>query len=273
MTERRITAVKCPNCKSDIPEEASFCLRCFTRVNSPEKAVVSSKKRYYNKKYTLILSFCTVIIAVGIGCTLVRAGSADKAVLLPSENATPSQPTAVAQVQTESASEADTDAESTSAVQSVETASIQTTASPITDATVPSTASPSTAAPSTDTTTSAAKSKTAESSNTKEKVSETTKKKKAQIVIADGVLKAYPKSKKNTSYEIPYKVKRIENGAFSKNKYLKTLKFSKRMNVKCDYGNLVKSLPNLKTVYIYPGTTADVEGIQYFSGKRVVYYD
>ena len=86
--------------------------------------------------------------------------------------------------------------------------------------------------------------------------------------ISGSVLKKYPTDKKDSTYEIPYKVKKISRGAFD-NKYITTLKFSSREDVECDYNELFRSMPNLKTIYIYAGTTADLDGKQYFHGKII----
>ncbi|MBQ7740226.1 MAG: hypothetical protein IJT65_03225 [Eubacterium sp.] len=100
----------------------------------------------------------------------------------------------------------------------------------------------------------------------------TTKQASRKIVIKNGRLISYPAGLKNSSYTIPYDVKSIEKDAFKGNKYLKKIKFSKRETLNCDWNNLFRCLPNLDTIYIYAGTNADTEGMQYFSGE-IVYYD
>ena len=87
------------------------------------------------------------------------------------------------------------------------------------------------------------------------------------------MLKKYPSSRKSSSYTVPYEVKEISKDAFKDNKYLKTLKFSKRADLKCNWDNLFASLSGLETIYIYAGTSADTQGMQFFTGEIVYYYD
>ena len=94
-----------------------------------------------------------------------------------------------------------------------------------------------------------------------------------KVVISGSVLSDYPNSKQDSSYTIPYTVTSISSGAFHGNPYLKSLKFSKRTNVSCNWSNLFANLPNLEKIYIYTGTSADTQGMQYFDGEIIYYYD
>lgn len=94
-----------------------------------------------------------------------------------------------------------------------------------------------------------------------------------QVVFDGSVLTDYPNARTDSSYTIPYSVTSIASGAFHGNSYLRTLKFSKRTNLSCNWSNLFANLPNLETIYIYTGTSADTQGMQYFDGEIIYYYD
>ena len=94
-----------------------------------------------------------------------------------------------------------------------------------------------------------------------------------KVVINGSMLSDYPNSKQDSSYTIPYSVTSISADAFHGNTYLHSLKFSKRVNVSCNWSNLFASLPNLEKIYIYTGTSADTQGMQYFDGEIIYYYD
>lgn len=93
------------------------------------------------------------------------------------------------------------------------------------------------------------------------------------VSISSGTLSDYPNTKQDSFYAIPYGVSTIATGAFHGNAYLRTLKFSKRANLNCNWSNLFANLPNLSTIYIYAGTSADTQGMQYFDGEIIYYYD
>jgi len=114
-------------------------------------------------------------------------------------------------------------------------------------------------------------SETTSQQQTTKRITTTTESK--EVIITSGVLKRYPAAKSSKSYTVPYQVKRIADGAFEVNTHLTSLKFSKRENLECDWSRLFSALPNLKTIYIYPGTTADTLGMQYFDGEIIYYYD
>lgn len=247
---------RCPKCGGYLPKNASFCMHCCNLVSV--RTVPANKEIKPKKTKWLILSSAIVLLAVvciiyGNSKTQSNKTVQEHTVVTVSEFAETSQSTS------------ETTAKETTATTSSTTKAAET---------VPSTV------PSTEEVTSAliiyetAEQTTEQKTTVKTK--KTTKKPtgtKQDVEIQNGTLISYPKNKKTSIYTIPYSVKSIKKGAFRGNKYIKKLKFSKRENVKCDWNDLFSSLPNLKTIYIYAGTNADTEGMQYFGGEIVYYYD
>lgn len=247
---------KCPNCGQNIPEEASFCLHCFSPQNvTPIKLIEEKKKKPKAVIFSalialLIITLVTVIICVGG----LKNDDNDKG---QSTERTTASSTVTTKRQT-----------TTKKVSTTENTTVTeiTTAKPTSDTT--STEHTSTATSTEDISTKKATTKltTTKKATTSEKTSS------PSVIINGNTLMNYPAERKNTTYTIPYDVTKIANNAFNGNKYIKTLKFSKREMIECDWNNLFSNLPNLEAVYVYPGTSADLEGLQYFDGE-IVYYD
>lgn len=249
---------KCPNCGNTLPEEASFCLHCFTQLNvTPLEPIEKSN----NKSKDFIVLFSFVLCAVILASTFICVHN--------SKNHNDAVASSFKQVTTIITTKQTT-------TKKAEVTQKTTTAKTTTEI-VTTTASTTTSTNAVSTTKNQKITKTATKQNTTAKT--TTKKATtiktttvAYVIIDDGTLKYYPADRTNPSYSVPYGVTKIAGNAFNNNKYLKTLKFSKREAVECDWNNLFSSLPNLETVYVYPGTSADIDGLQYFDGE-IVYYD
>lgn len=92
------------------------------------------------------------------------------------------------------------------------------------------------------------------------------------VVTSGSKIVYYPPGKTNSTYTISYDITEIQANAFKDNRHLRSIRFSKRENLKCNWTNLFSSVPNLNAIYIYPGTSADLNGIQHFDGE-IIYYD
>lgn len=247
---------KCPNCGNALPEEASFCLHCFTPLNVTPLDISEAGKNKSKKFFVLILfALCAVILISTFICVHNSKSHND--------NTTTSakQTTTISTSTTKQTTTKKTEAVQKTTVAKSTTKIISTTAS-TTDV-------------------SSSKQQKTTKATTKQTTTKKTTTKKATtikttalspVIIDGGTLTNYPAGRANSSYTVPYSVTKIAGDAFNNNKYLKTLKFSKREAVECDWSNLFSSLPNLETVYVYPGTSADLEGLQYFDGE-IVYYD
>lgn len=235
---------KCPNCGNALPEEASFCMHCFTPLNTTPLESSELGKNKSKKFIVLIYSaLCAVILVSTLICVHNSKGHNDAATSS-SKQVTTISTVATRQATTEKAS--------------------TTKNTTLTEST--------TAKPTSTTTTAVQTTKTTTKLTTTKKATTIKTTAVAPVIIDDGTLKYYPADRTNSSYTVPYNVTKIAGNAFNNNKHLKTLKFSKRETVDCDWRNLFSSLPNLETVYVYPGTSADLEGLQYFDGE-IVYYD
>lgn len=234
---------KCPNCGNALPEEASFCMHCFTPLNITPLESSESGKNKPKRFFVLILfALCAVILVSTLICVHNSKGHNDAA---------------------------------TTSSKQVTTISTSTTRQATTqkvEATQKTTVSKSTTAKPTSTTTTALQTTKTTKLTTTKKATTIKTTVAPPVIIEGGILTNYPADRTNSSYTVPYNVTKIAGNAFNNNKHLKTLKFSKRETVDCDWHNLFSSLPNLETVYVYPGTSADLEGLQYFDGE-IVYYD
>ena len=250
---------RCPNCGSDLPEEASFCLDCFTPLNvTPIITKESSKKQPKGIIYLILaIVFVSALVSVLIVSTTAKKQD---------NSTTQSTTTAAAMAIKVTTSKQSTTKKTVSTEKSTATDSTAETESTTTSTTESTTKATTTTKP----TTTKKKSTTKAVTTTKRAIT-TEKTTTPSVVINEGTLVSYPPDKTSSTYKIPYNVKKINNNAFN-NKYIKTIKFSKRETVECDWANLFSCLPNLKTVYVYPGTSADLEGLQYFDGE-IVYYD
>ncbi|MGN1421689.1 MAG: hypothetical protein ACI4XC_09255 [Eubacterium sp.] len=251
---------KCPYCGQSIPEEASFCLHCFTPLNIVKYSDSEDNGKSKNAITAIVFSIIIIVVLTAVLTCSISKINNDKAAAIYSGNSS--------QISTEE------NISDTATFSTKETATEKITTKKATDSKEASTASE--ASKSTSATTekqTTIKESTPKKSETKAtvKATEKTTTSVPAVVISNGILSKYPSDRKNKSYTIPYDVTRIEKNAFN-NKYIKTLTFSKRENVECDWANLFAGLKNLETVYVYPGTSADLEGLQYFDGE-IVYYD
>lgn len=235
---------KCPSCGNALPEEASFCMRCFTPLNiTPLESSDSGK----NKSKNFIIFVFLVLCAIVLISTLFYSYNLK--------------------------SHDDTTTFSVKQVTTMSTATTKQTTTKKDLTTENTTVTESTTAKPTSTTTTAVQTTKTTTKLTTTKKATTIKTTVAPPVVIDGsILTNYPADRTNSSYTVPYNVTKIASNAFNNNIHLKTLRFSKRETVECDWHNLFLNLPNLETVYVYPGTSADLEGLQYFDGE-IVYYD
>lgn len=275
----------CPHCGSELPEESRFCLSCMQYTVQPE-IPKSDEQPTKKKKHPALVSIVAGVILLCAAATMLGSylKNSEKTQALPS-------PPESAIIQTTESSLAvpaeavQQPSETLSGEPSSEEASLAVTQ----DNPQPSSATQSTSnnrdsgnsasggssasgnaegtgsgggttAPTT------TQSVTPQTSvvTTEKSITEAD-----QIVITGGVLRHYPATATNQSYEIPYGVTKIADNAFSGNKYITSLTFSDRETLDCNYANLFNSLPNLNTIYIYPGTSPDLDGKQYFWGKVV----
>ncbi len=246
---------KCPHCNRPMPKGSSFCMYCFRNVNKLKEPDINQSRRNIRPALTVLVA--VVLIAITAGSITIAAKSYDS-------DKTEAQSTAQAATVTEAA---------TQSVSYTETTTEKATSS--------TTATEKATATTTEKTSEEATSETVEDVVTQSEKALTKKITRKvttatvsnKVIISSGVLKKYPASKNSASYTIPYDVKKISDNAFEVNRNLKTLKFSKRENLDCNWDKLFSALPNLKTIYIYPGTSADTRGMQYFDGEIIYYYD
>lgn len=237
---------KCCNCGEALPEEASFCLHCFTPLNVvplESQETINKKSNKYIKYILIVLCGTILISTITIMCFLNSKNGND----------TTLSPT-------------DKQAVTTGLSTTKTTETTQNTTVANTDTKVSSTTKQK------NTTKSTTQQTTTEKATTTKKATTVKTTQTPKIIVSNGTLVNYPNSRTNSSYSIPYNVTKISNNAFNNNKHIKSLRFSKREKVECNWSNLFSSLPNLETVYVYPGTSADLEGLQYFDGE-IIYYD
>lgn len=245
---------KCPNCSNALPEEASFCMHCFTPLNVTPQELNENKTGNSKKIIVLILFVLCAVIFISTFICVHNSKNHDDSKYISTEHTTTINTATTEQTTTKKAV----------AIQKT-TVTKSTTKSTSTSTTVASTSMQQK-------TTKATTKQASTKINTTKKATTIKPTSPPPVVIEGGTLSNYPADRTSSSYTIPNSVTRISGDAFNNNKYLKTLKFSKRETVDCDWRNLFLSLPNLETVYIYPGTSADLEGLQYFDGE-IVYYD
>lgn len=273
-------AQKCPYCGSELPEESRFCMSCMQYTVPPEAlAFDTADGSNKNSHRRILLPLVLLLIFAASAIGILHLKNTDKPV---AEN--PSASVAAVTEETGSTTVSDETVVSDTTNETV-TGDTTSTTTPLQSETAPSssptpagtTASGSggnSAGSSDNTTTATTKAAT---QGTTKKATTTTEKKitssqteeAEKIVISSGILKHYPATATNTHYTIPHSVTKIADNAFSGNKYITSLEFSSRENLDCNYANLFNSLPNLNTIYIYPGTSPDLEGKQYFWGKVV----
>jgi hypothetical protein len=250
-------AKKCQNCKQELPEEAVFCLHCFKSLNTysldDKIANEINVKQHPTKSKVICICVIAIVILSIITTSLLVESHNNKVISVNAETVTNNISIATENTKTTvKQDEVNTTTQPTTTTQ-------QTSSTQLTSETQSTTTEQTTLSDTTATTTTKATTKVTTTVSSK-------------VVIEKNVLVDYPSNKKSESYSIPYSVTKISANAFNNNKYLKSLKFSKQENIDCDFENLFKNLPNLETVYIYPGTNADLEGLKYFDGE-IVYYD
>lgn len=239
---------KCPHCGERIPEEAKYCLKCMNYTVELSNPITDQKSKKNNKsKIILICVSILVIIAAAISILISKVSSSS-----PKDDETVSSNSISTSISNNSQSSSNLNEITSNNTETSEASTTQTTTETKTETTTTTTTS---TVPITETTTLA-----------------TTATKKAtsapKPIINNGILESYPSGIKKSSYKIPYSVKSISPNAFH-NKHLKTLYFSNRENLECDWASLFYGLPKLQTIYIYPGTSVDIDGKQYFKGKIV----
>lgn len=255
---------KCPHCGCDLPKSAAFCMHCFS-VIAPQSAPYPEKVK--RRKFTgAVIGLCLLVLV----CSTVTALALSRQ----------TQPPLLSS-ETESIFDSDTTAfpsvtllqeNGSDAPESTPTTALETIPADSTAAFEQTTAATTTSAvanPAGTTTQQAATTKATTQKSTTAKSEEATP---AEVMISDGTLTYYPADKKDRSYTIPYSVSTISRNAFN-NPYLQTLTFSKRERLSCDWENLFAGLPNLKAIYIYAGTDADTQGMHYFDGEIIYYYE
>lgn len=255
---------KCPHCSHPLPEEARFCMHCMRyTLELLDPPPVKSKK--HRSKAVIFAAAAAVIITTAI--IILTAYSQPKTI--PTASPTKNEENITTAVHT-SAVVTSKKTKSTEKATEIPTEEL-------TDKKADEAGAMDKRVTEEDTTTSTHSYKKAKADNSTsekvtkkrtEKTEKTDKKADSAPIIKDGVLIKYPDDLEADSYTIPHKVKSIKDGAFS-NKHLKSLYFSDREKLECDYEKLFSGLPSLQIVYIYPGTTADKEGKIYFSGEIV----
>lgn len=237
---------KCPHCGQPMPKSSSFCMHCMQSIYEKDYQLKQNKKS--NKNAVIICVLAAVIAVSGIlAFVIIRHKKASENLLPVSAVSTSATETSAQLTTTQKAPETTTKKaakKKTKKEKKKATTAAQTT---VVKEIIYETAPKPTKAPSTT------------ASN--------------KVVINGGVLSDYPNSKKDSSYTVPYSVTSISSGAFHGNTHLKSLKFSKRTNLSCNWSNLFANLPNLEKIYIYTGTSADTQGMQYFDGEIIYYYD
>ena len=244
---------KCPHCGKPLPKASSFCMYCMHAIHEKDIAPKPRKKRKRSVMIALI-SLLIIILSGSLAFVLIRnkpvkTETSVRVSTTAVTTVTQSAAQTTAAPKTTAKKETATKKETTAKKKT--TAKIVTTAAPTEAATVTQPQPQTTQAPATRAATTASNA----------------------VSINGGTLSDYPNTKQDSFYAIPYGVSTIATGAFHGNAYLQTLKFSKRANLNCNWSNLFANLPNLSTIYIYAGTSADTQGIQYFDGEIIYYYD
>lgn len=220
---------KCPNCNEYIPDEASFCMNCFTKI-SP---VISEKSNENNKNKKIFSSkiFLTILaILIISGCaTFVLCNQ------IGSNNITPSSSTTLNNVTKNTSSTAEI-ISTTSNATTVATSSASTTNTTTTTSTVTTTTNPTT-----------------EKTTTKKETTQPSGTMKYSSYGNGVVITSYSGNESNII--IPDKIEgktvnAVSENAFSNNKYIKSITFEegsspKTLNIKSNAFNNLSSLTTL----------------------------
>ena len=91
------------------------------------------------------------------------------------------------------------------------------------------------------------------------------------VLYQKNTLIFYPPAKKDVSFTIPETVTSLKEGAFNHARFT-TLTFNKSSTFECDWKALFAALSQLESIRVYPGSSADLVGAQYFTGE-IVYYE
>ena len=237
----------CPHCGKPLPKASSFCMYCMHAIHEKDIAPKPRKKR----KRSVMIAFISLLIIIlsgSIAFVLIRNKPVKAET---SVRVSTTAVTIVTQSATQTTTAKKTTAKKETATKKKKAAKKETTTAPTEAAVVTQPQPQTTQAPATRAATTASNA----------------------VNINGGTLSDYPNTKQDSFYAIPYEVSSIATGAFHGNAYLRTLKFSKRATLSCNWSNLFANLPNLTTIYIYAGTTADTQGMQYFDGEIIYYYD
>lgn len=237
---------KCPHCGKPLPKASSFCMYCMHGIHERE-IVLKPEKMHKRSVMIILISLLFIILGGSIAFVLIYGKSAKEETTLTASTATVTSATETA---TQATTAKTTTAKKAATKKETKTTAATTEAAAVTQAQTQPQARQA-PAPTTKAATTASNA----------------------VSISGGTLSDYPNTKQDSFYAIPYGVSTIATGAFHGNAYLQTLKFSKRANLNCNWSNLFANLPNLSTIYIYAGTSADTQGMQYFDGEIIYYYD
>ena len=292
----------CPHCGQPVPEEASFCLHCFSKINIETAPINESKKTHrFKQKYILI---CAIILLVAVVVSICFIGRKEPK-RIPDTTAKVTQTT---QKQTAapvsfhykksnngiiitSCNTKETTVTIPDKIDSLPVSGIESNAignrvlhliiaaktNPVTIdnalfANTPQLQSitlparfrlkqfPDCLAPCRQ-----LESVTVQTGNPDGFYTEN------GVVYKENTLVFYPPAKKDTAFTIPENVTSLKESAFH-NSLLTTLTFNKSSAFDCNWQALFAALPQLESIRVYPGSSADLVGAQYFSGE-IVYYE
>ena len=229
---------KCPHCGKPMPKSSAFCMHCMQGIGEKDALAVPHHK---SKKSVVLV--CALVLVILLSGGIAFAAIRHRTPALSETEAADSVNVIESSVSSTAASVPSTakkQAKTTKKQAAKKATTAKETAAP------PATQAPEqpTYAP--------------EQPQTKPAPTAADN----EVVIQANVLSDYPNGKTDSSYTIPYDVTSISANAFHGNTHLRALKFSKRTNVSCNWSNLFANLPNLETIYIYTGTSADTQGMQ-----------
>lgn len=216
---------KCPNCGYELPEEASFCLHCFSIVNSRKSIEIKTNVNLFNKKKIWVSIIAVFIITIVSASVAFSAYSSTLHRKLEKENQT-------------------TNSITTSTTSSSTSTSSATTATSATTTTeTPTTTEVSTEASTQESTT---------NTTTQEK---TTSKRLFDYVEVENGVRITKYLGNEETVVIPNKIKNkkvveIDYKTFSNNSKIRTIKFSNTNSSCYISSNAFYDLKNLQALYL-----------------------